>query len=492
MLMLYIFPVSASEIKSEWVIAAAPFTVRLKNRIPQTVSAAEAAAAANNTTDIGKLLPSLILTYIENIGNRAVLPDESEQQRQYQVRQKRLALLLELSAVQKESDSIPFKIMNEKERSKLITDNEKNRVAIEKKILDNIAESHFSLEENNMENIQYKPITLWKNNAYSLYTEEVVQKKVIEAKINALISGTIEINGEFISANAILTIYPGETIAVSVHDIGSLDNIELLAQNIAVALIPFVLQSTPSSIAFELEPLNSRVYIDGTLLLHEVEPVLISGGSHSIVVEHDSYNSAAFIYDFKAGYTYIARIHLAGQNLMPLEITTNSVSGNLFLNGKSAGITEGQNVLSVTINNQLVLGEFVSDAGINTFFTINPHLIEKNAQSENKGQVLQAAIKPLTVKLSDDIEKKRKTMYTSLGALFISLPFSLISWGSYIDIHNGWALGRLPYSAKSDVDQIKTVSDVTAGISIGLGINLAIQIGRYLYAANKVIPQQGR
>ena len=102
------------------------------------------------------------------------------------------------------------------------------------------------------------------------------------------------------------------------------------------------------------------------------------------------------------------------------------------------------------------------------------------------------SIKPISIRTNSSsvlIEQARKRMYTSYGILLLTLPLSFYSNGRMTDVTNLINSGVRTEELIQKYNFWNTTSKISTGISISAGINLLIQLGRYIYAANTVLPQ---
>ena len=90
------------------------------------------------------------------------------------------------------------------------------------------------------------------------------------------------------------------------------------------------------------------------------------------------------------------------------------------------------------------------------------------------------------------IDRRRNVLYWSLGAFYVSLPIFMILQGVTADMASAIIDRRLDADAevrrKYRALFVSTV--VMQGITIGLGINYAVQLGLYLHAADQSIPKE--
>ena len=107
-------------------------------------------------------------------------------------------------------------------------------------------------------------------------------------------------------------------------------------------------------------------------------------------------------------------------------------------------------------------------------------------------RITGSSMKPVIIKTessTDLIEKARKRMYTSYGILLSTLPFSFYADGRLSDINNSINSGLYTDELVEKYNTWKTAYRISIGTSLVAGINMIIQLGRYIYTANTVLPQ---
>ena len=109
--------------------------------------------------------------------------------------------------------------------------------------------------------------------------------------------------------------------------------------------------------------------------------------------------------------------------------------------------------------------------------------------AESSLSQLNLQLKRDTQEISARIEKRRRAMYNSYSALLVSLIPSFVSYGMYVNMANGWVLG---YESKETVNLWKNISTGSMILSAGLGVNLAVQLGLFIGAADSVLPQRAK
>ncbi len=94
--------------------------------------------------------------------------------------------------------------------------------------------------------------------------------------------------------------------------------------------------------------------------------------------------------------------------------------------------------------------------------------------------------------VKDSIETQRKILYWSLGALYISLPITMILNSKVDDQVYAFKSGKLPYT-QSEADRINKLvltQNILQGITIALGINYFVQLIIYLVKADRALPRK--
>ena len=489
---------------ASWVVGARPF-VLTTSRFQDTSSLNEL------TTSI----PSLILENLADVGIRVLSPEEILQRQLQDLYKRRTSLGNSLSAAIKERDQQLFLSGNEKTVKKKLKEKggEIDKVQGELEELEQDIGNLRSL----IKNMDYsdirelrEPITLWKGDPKLLLQPEKKQDEVV----NGLLTGEITVSGSYLSVRVVLTIYPGEMKVLELQSAASLTDVSTVSQEIAQQLTP-VLQNRPTVlVAFDINPPEAEkkamVMVDGQVF----QPrdfydgkILLPMGSHRIVVEADGFYPKSFTGDFVGSESFMAKIELAPVDSRQVEIVSENFSqGNLYING----FPEGQLNQKVELPDGLVFGTVMPTPVPKT----SEDAVPKDQNKENSIQLSQgdfekgepfyfvADIKPgtellqLNVRLKRDtaeissrIEKRRRVMYNSYSALLVSLIPSFVSYGMYVNMSNGWALG---HESQETVKMWKNIYTGSMILSAGLGVNLAVQIGLFLGAADSVLPERAK
>ena len=517
---------AADKSTASWVLAAEKFTY------------------TNKTVDslydaIASLLPTRILGSTGSNLFRTVYVDESYERNIYSLKNERSSLFLQLSGEIKKRDAL---VLSNYDRHKLKTELKKEDEKIneiKKKLDENITkqkeenellaqflesgqeinektpESELEKYANFFKNFIYEKqdqaiieeISFYKNDISSLYEagneakadgykSNAFEKEMLNAKINGLISGEITVYEEYIYTAVSLYVYPGAKYITTVSEVGTIDELDFIAESLGQQLIPSLTNSMPISLKVTINPpqaaSSAQMYIDGNLIQNLNNEVNLDSGVHFIQFSASNYKSAETSYFFTGNRKYLIEVNLKelvqGQMYLTTEAPDNknnflSIIGGLFepdlekenvsfyANGIQTEENDGK--AKIQINGDLILGQFVSENGESGFYYIMPD------QSISE-QLLY--VKPEVFNRNDYIEKHRRRMYTAYSGLVVSLIPYFVTKGQY---QNHLA------ARENDKAFIWNISNkVAAGISIGCGIWFVYEMVRYFMAADSVIPQK--
>lgn len=485
----------AAASQSEWVIAAQKFTFTRN----QTDSVAEGMAT---------MFPSRILEKLSSNMYRNISLEEDAERELYKLRQERNSLFLQLSSEVKKRDSLFLEKDNQTELNRKIADEDAKIKEIKDKLKKNLnlqeayTEIDFTSGKYFSENVQQQAqviekITLYKNDISALFTpsgKEDFEKQVVNSKINCIITGKITAYDEYISLTVETHVYPGAKLVSTITEIGSIDDIDLMALNIARQLAPVITNSIPVTIKINvvspLEDSSFKTYIDDVLYSSIEEAFIIDSGVHHIQFIAEGYKSAGTNYYFEGNKFYDIQVELS-----PLEEKTIYVKsklndfGKYMINGNEGELLS-DNTAKIIINDNPVLGQFITDDDSSAFFYI--------PQEQLYDDVLYTA-KLNSLNHSDYIEKHRKRMYLSYSILVTSLVPTIITQGrlsSYVKLFNDSvsvsnlkAQGRYEEVYK-EAKAWNTTAIICTGVSVAAGAWFVYELYRYFSAANSVLPEK--
>lgn len=456
---------SAAEEPASWVLAAEPF--ELKN-VPEV----HAGHAEN--------IPLMILSRLSRISLRKVAPEEIRSRKMRDLQDDRITLLLERNALIQKSDML---ILSDSTRQNI----QKQRRDIANQIVEkeqqiDALEQEIAVFEESEEDAAaiLQNLTLWKDGT-ELYVrnEEVsLSRSLAKDGISGLLHGTIEdIGGYFIVSVSLDTGY-GHTHPVLIREAMPYDDLQEILYRINRALLPSLTNSTPVSLHLAVDPPEASVFIDDRLVVDHTEPVVVFSGEHSIQVSAPGFEFAGRTAVFDVHDRYSIQISLDKISTVQVAFDTKTQPAEVYFQTKHFGTT----ALVAELPAETLIGEAVQ-GDIKTYF-LYPH--DDNAKKETRSMII-----PLNRQNTEQrIEKQRKVLYWSLGLLYCSLPFSMLSNGIAQNKARAYEDGKIS-GTSSQLDEINRwllVSDITRGVSIALGVNFLFQLVRYVIAADQTIP----
>ena len=157
------------------------------------------------------------------------------------------------------------------------------------------------------------------------------------------------------------------------------------------------------------------------------------------------------------------------------------IVGTLFANGAEAGTTDEENLpLKLTINNEPVLGQFITEDGSAAPFYIAYRMLKENASLTFRAEPFDR---------SKYIDTRRRRLYTSYSVLITSLLATFYTYGNFYAQNAAYAKGYI------DIGNVKgwqTASQACVGVSVGCGAWFIYELVRYFIAADKVLPARVR
>lgn len=549
-LLLFIFIASLAQIfaseNKKWVLAAEKFKFS-KGQNPNEILEATA-----------ETLPSRILEKIGQSLIRAVEPDERLERLRYDSRNERISLFLQLSNEYKKRDSIVLNDYSNYEMKKKLKEQEKKIQDVKNKINDNLqklkesedltdeliqkeesiklenkSNTEFSKYKNLVKNLfdkkesfyTYEDINFYGNDFTSLFlpTEDAsrngyqsyeYEKQCNSSKINSLLTGTITSYDDYLSVNIELYNYPGGKKIYSVIEVGSMQELDLLCTSIAHDLLPVVVNSMPVNITIEVakENLQSEVffYLDNQLLTSHTSDIVINSGVHTIQFTAEGYKTIATSYFFEGNKKYLIEVNMEEQKNGKIEIGLKNSKidllyqklpfhkeypqeGKIYANGVETELSE-DNVSQITINGNVILGQFISEDGLTDFYYIPKKIIIDGSK---------VTINPKAADRSKYIDTRRKWMYGSYSALITSLIPTFYCYGRFLScvqqLNEDKVLAsrdsRVMNQEEFDKDlangrKWEKAKNVTAYISLGCGVLFVFELIRYLKAADSVLPEK--
>ena len=494
-LMLFSCGLFAATTQTDWTVGAQKFSFTRN----QSDSVSEGVA---------QMFPVRILEKLSSGLYRNVTQDEKLERELYKIKQDNRSLFLQLSAEVKKRDSLVTQNYSARELEKKIAEEDKKIKDIKDKLAENL-ERQKQAEQNNKEqtpadtavsSTDTEKIVLYKKDISSLFipskeaqllglTGSLYEEEVMKANINCLITGSITAFDEYMSLTVYAHVFPGAKQIALITEIGSLDEADLMAADIASRLTPSIVNSMPCKIRINIEPLQARsvqkTYIDDILFNNIDSEFTIDSGVHFIQFTADGYRNAGTSYYFEGGKSYQINVSLVKTEEKTIYLgSLNNLNGSFLINGAAARkLTDEKS--SIVINGNAVLGEFITEDKNTAYF----YIPEENIFEET---LYTAKFK--TVNHTDFIEKRRREMYLSYSILITSLIPTVICRGT---VKSYKAILADPQKQKQ-IDNLDekigtanrwvAASNVTSAISIACAVWFAFELYRYFTAANSVLP----
>lgn len=457
------FPAWTEE--GSWMLAAEKFTT---DQIPVVYE------------DYSSVIPYLLLGKLSIATSRRVLPDEIHIRLLQKLAEKKMNLVSERSKLLFSRDMLLFSndsYSSIKKKSKAaLLEIKKKEEAISEIDLE-IASAMKSPPSSSV----MSPITLWKKGAELFVFQDTVSKKTNLEKsgISALISGNIEdLAGYMCITITIETGLSGYNIP-PVSSASRYEDFENAVDLLVMQLLPILANRNPVELILTIKPENSRVFIDERLVDDATKPLFLYSGEHHIRCDAPGFESAQMLYDFSEKKRYSVSIDLNKEKRTDVSFNSDLFPTTLFLRGDT--VASDQELFQSPLGTHI--GEIISE-DVTTWFVLD---VPEGDSFE------RVTIQKNKVNTQKRIEGQRRLFYNSLGALYISLPVTLLLKGKSENMTRAFMDYRLEQTQEmvNTINSWTSASMISQGISITLGINVVIQLVRYFIAAEQAVPEQG-
>ena len=459
---------------------------------------------------IARMFPVRILEKLSSGLYRNVTQEELLARELYKINQDNNSLFLQLSAAVKKRDSLVTQNYSARELEKKIAEENKKIKEIKDKLAANIqrqkqtvqsAEQKTAAAGTGKDSGTTEKIILYNKDIASLFKPSSTAQSlglksaqfetdVVKANINCLITGQITAYDEYMSLTVYAHVFPGAREIAVITEVGSVDDADLMAANIASKLSPAIANAMPCTIKITIENREAlesvNTYIDDILFKNIDSEFTIDSGVHFIQFTAPGFKNAGTNYYFAGGNSYSINVSL--QKTEPKTIyvgSLNAIDGSFLINGVSAQkLSDGKG--KITINGSAVLGQFITEDKTSAFLYVPDSKVEQDA-------LYMAKLK--AVNHSDFIEKRRRQMYFSYSILVTSLVPTIITKGTVKSYKAILADTEKQKKIDNLEEKIKTAnnwvlsSNISSAISIACGVWFVFELYRYFTAANSVLPQ---
>ena len=454
-----------------WTITAAKFTL---TDVP-------ALYASYSTA-----LPAMLNLFCSVPASRLVTPEEKKARQLIDLAAKKRALIRERASVIAERDALYLAVMPEKEKlkkvasfNKKVTEKEADIQKAQEKIDALLHDTSFTADT--------FPVMIWKDGeqVFELPESANLLQTLKSENIAAVINGSIEDLAGYMYVSVVLTTgLPGMPV-YRFSEAGPYQSIETIARSLAAQIMTVVKNTQPAKVALTVEPENAEVYLDGESLQAGKTPFYIYEGSHRLEALAAGYDAAGKTIEAKAGESYLLKIKLKKENVISVGFRFIQPDADVFLHTQYFAGTPFQTDIPTGKNTAISF----SYGDVKTYIVLRPYHFTQQGQTTYQ---LQAELNKEKTKTL--IDRRRNTLYWSLGAFYVALPIFMILQGLTADMAAAAADSRLGNSTaiQSKYRALFISTAVMQGITIGLGINYAVQLGLYLYAADQSIPKEAR
>lgn len=453
--------------------------------------------------NLSQVLPSLILEQIAEGLIRTTSDEEMLDRALDSYLTDRQSLFLQLSKEVQLRDSYVLTVPDEKKMKKKIRVQEKKIAEIEEKISKNLEncrlvnETYLKKKSGNKNDLNKEVVELLKvkNENVKFYNDDihalykfsdsrVKEQSLVQDKINALFEGKITVYKNFFSVTVTMTIFPGNKVAATLTEVGSLKDAVSVAKSLASYFMPYITNNLPVKLFFDVKGVETeKVKLTVDSFVYDVLPkeVTVPTGIHTIKFESEGYDSQTVKYEFKDSPAFKINVEMKKTEFRKLNLVLkNPVPGKMYANGKFLNELSADCMGAIIeCDGTPLIGQFRSNnAEKESFFYYVPSDIQlKNTTFIVKGKSVDA---------DTYIDNRRIWMYRAYSLLVLSMPFTLYSKGKYISAVN--AYNSRTMTDLNKVYRYEKMYDIATGITIVCAGFFGYELIRYLIAANKVLP----
>lgn len=469
--------------------------------------------------NVSSALPSLILENLADTGVRVLSPEEILERRLVLLYKERGDLGKSLTSAIKERDRQLFVSPSQGSLQRNLKNEEKKVLEIRRQLEEKdaeIAAVKGRLEDRDFQDVgeERETVALWEGSSDKLFAAD---RKIRGEEVNGLLTGTITASGNYVAVTVHLTLYPGAIHSAEIQSLSSLADIAVMSREIAAQLKPVLQNRETALVSFDIAPAEARdrarIFVDGQAFHADRlagGQLLLPAGSCVVEVESSGFRTRTFTADFSGGGRFSARVTLEPAEYARVDISSDKFPGaQVYIDGIPEGAmgTEMEVPAGVAFGTVLPAppprvpgegqdalqspepsgGEASAAGGAGSIES--PYYFVAEIHPESGLQQLNVRLKRDTDEISSRIEKRRRAMYNSYSALLVSLIPSFVTYGIYTNMSNGRALG---HESDETVRLWKNIFTGSMVLSAGLGVNLAVQLGLFIGAADSALPERAK
>ena len=147
------------------------------------------------------------------------------------------------------------------------------------------------------------------------YDSKEFENAMVNAKINTLITGVINKVGDYYSITVEAYLYPSAKKLITLTDVGSANDFEMICTNIARSIIPVLSNAIPVEIVLNITNEDIKFdqidfFIDDALQSNVSDQIIVQSGVHYIQFVCPGYKSISTSYYFEGNKRYKLILHL--------------------------------------------------------------------------------------------------------------------------------------------------------------------------------------
>ncbi|MEL3905786.1 MAG: PEGA domain-containing protein [Treponema sp.] len=463
--------VYAAEAKEEpvWTITAAKFTL---TDVPDLyASYAEA-------------VPGMLNLFCTEQARRLVAPEEKKARKLMELGAKKLALIKERTALIAERDGLYLAVMQESEKQKK-TATVNKKIAAKEKEIEKAGKKIDTLLADTSFTAETVPVQLWQEGKKIF--EQPEHTNTAEAlkpeKISAVINGSIQDLAGYMYVSAVLTTGLAGMPEYRFSEAGTYQAVESVTRSLAVQIMAAIKNTKTAKVLLSAEPADAEIYLNNERFSPDKKIMYLYEGSHQLEVLAPGYETASKMLEAKAGTNYTLKIKLKKEKTLSVGFRFTEPAADVFLHTQYFAGTPFQTDISAGKNTIVTFAY----GDVKTYTVIRPEKFMRQGQT-----VYEMKTRLNKTQTKRKIERQRNILYWSLGAFYVSLPIFMILQGITADMASA-ALNRKLRPTPELQQKYRALFISTAvmqGITISLGINYAVQLGLYLYAAGQSIPKE--
>ena len=431
-------------------------------------------------------LPAMLNLFCAVPASRLVTPEEKKARQLIDYAAKKLVLIRERASLIAERDSLYLAVISEKEKlkrtgalNKKITAKEVDIQKAQKKIDTLFADASFTAET--------LPVMIWKDGkqVFELPEYANVPQTLKTENISAVINGSIQDLAGYMYVSVVLTTGLPGMPDYRFSEAGPYQSIETVARSLAAQIMIAIKNTQPAKVLLRVEPEDAKLYLDNEPLEAGKNSIYIYEGSHRLEVTALGYDSAGRTIEAQAGNNYVLKIELKKEQTISIGFQSIKPDADVFLHTQYFAGTPFQTDIPTGKNTVVSF----SYKDVKTYIVLRPNNFTKSEQTTYQMQASLNKEKTKTL-----INRRRNVLYWSLGAFYVSLPIFMILQGITADMASAAADAHLRVTAEAEqrYHTLFISTSVMQGITIVLGVNYAVQLGLYLYAADQSIPKEAR